>query len=118
MFRSGDLFRLVDSYGQALTLRKVTTDGSYNPASGERSGSLTTDYSILGYFYNYSTGLGGNTDEIVRGVRKLLISAQGISIAPDDQDLVIGNGDTVKVVSVTTIFSAGIAICHMCNVQE
>jgi hypothetical protein len=118
MFRSGDLYRLVSEHGQSLTLRKVTTDGAYDPATGSRSGEATTDYSILGYFYNYALGIAGNTDEIVRGSRKLLISAQGLAITPDDEDLVIGHGDTVKVLSVTTIFSAGIPICHLCTVQE
>ena len=118
MFRSGELYRLVNDHGQSLTLRKITTDGTYDPATGSRSGEATTDYSILGYFYNYALGIAGNTDEIVRGSRKLLISAQRLAITPDDEDLVIGNGDTVKIVSVKSIFSAGIPICHLCTVQE
>jgi len=118
MFRSSDLFRLVNDHGQSLTLRKVTTDGTYDPATGSRSGEVTTDISILGYFYNYSLGLTGNNDEIVRGQRKLLISAQGLSVIPDDEDLILGNGDTVKVTSVTTLFSGGVVLCHMCSVQE
>ena len=118
MFRSGDLYRLVNDHGQSLTLRKVTTEGAYDPATGSRSGDATTDYLILGYFYNYSLGLTGNNDEIVRGQRKLLIAAQGLSITPDDEDLILGNGDTVKVTSVTTLFSGGVALCHMCSVQE
>jgi len=118
MFRSGDLYRLVNDHGQSLTLRKVTTEGAYDPATGSRSGEATTDYTILGYFYNYSLGLTGNNDEIVRGQRKLLIATQGLSIIPDDEDLILGNGDTVKVTSVTTLFSGGVALCHMCSVQE
>tara|TARA_R110002074_G_scaffold136689_1_gene281484 strand:+ start:277 stop:633 length:357 start_codon:yes stop_codon:yes gene_type:complete len=118
MFRSADLYRLVNDHGQSLTLRKITTEGAYDPATGSRSGGVTTDYSILGYFYNYSLGLTGDKDEIVRGQRKLLIAAQGLSITPDDEDLILGNGDTVKVTSVTTLFSGGVALCHMCGVQE
>jgi len=118
MFRSNDLFRLVNDHGQSLTLRKITTDGTYNPVTGAVAGDVTTDISILGYFYNYSLGLTGNNDEIVRGQRKLLISAQGLSVTPDDEDLILGNGDTVKVTSVTTLFSGGVALCHMCSVQE
>ena len=118
MFRSSDLYRLVSDNGQSLTLRKVTTDGSYDPATGSRAGEATTDYSILGYFYNYNLGITDSTYEVVRGTRKLLISALGLTIIPDDEDLILGNGDTAKVTSVTTIFSAGVAICHMCNLQE
>ena len=118
MFRSSDLLRLVSDHGQSLTLRKITTDGTYDPATGGIAGDVTTDYSILGYFYNYSLGLTGNNDEIVRGQRKLLIATQGLAVTPDDEDLILGNGDTVKVTSVTTLFSGGTALCHMCSVQE
>ena len=34
-FRSFDLLNLVRDFGEDLTLRKVTTSGSYNPATGQ-----------------------------------------------------------------------------------
>jgi len=113
-FRSFDLFNLVRDFGEDLTLRKVTSDGSYNPATGSVSGSATTDYSVLGYFYNYETL---NVDQIRKGTRKCVISALS-NVEPDEDDQLLGNGDTVVIDAVSTIFSDGVAICYICHVKE
>lgn len=113
-FRSFDLYNLLRDFGQPVTLRKVTTSGSYDPTAGSVSGSATTDYTLTGYFYNYDNM---QVDQVVRGKRKCLISALD-NVEPDTQDIILGNGDTVTVTSVTTIFSNGVAICHICHVEE
>lgn len=117
-FRSFDLLNLVRDFGEDLTLRKVTTGGTYNPATGEIDGSATTDYEFTGYMYNYDTGISGNMDTIVRGVRKCVIPALGLAVEPDSDDLVVGNNDNVKIISVVTIFSAGTPMCYLCDVRE
>ena len=114
-FRSFDLLNLVRDFGEDLTLRKVTTSGAYNPATGEIDGSGTTDYAFTGYFYNYETL---NVDQIKKGTRKCVIPALGFSVEPDEKDIIIGNGDNVVIVSVTTIFSGGGAVCYLCHVEE
>jgi hypothetical protein len=113
-FRSFDLLNLVRDFGEDLTLRKVTTSGSYNPATGQVDSSATTDYSVTGYFYNYETL---NVDQIRKGTRKCVISALEGYI-PDEDDQLIGNGDTVVITAVTTIFSDGNAVCYICHVEE
>ena len=117
-FRSYDLLKLVQDFGESLTLRKVTTGGTYNPATGQIDGSSTTDYSFTGYMYNYDSGISGNMDMVVRGIRKCVIPALGLAVEPDTDDLVVGNGDNVKIISVVTIFSAGTRICYLCDVRE
>jgi len=114
-FRSFDLLNLVRDFGESLTLRKVTTDGSYNPATGEVDGSATTDYSFTGYMYNYETL---NVDQIKKGTRKCVIPALGFAVEPDEKDIIVGNNDNVVIVSVTTIFSDGAAVCYLCHVEE
>lgn len=114
-FRAYDLYNLVNDFGQELTLKKLTTEGSYDPTSGSVSGSATTNYPITGYFYNYDTM---SADQIVSGRRKCLISSVGLSAAPDEDDILSGNGDDVTIGSVTTIFSAGTALCYICHVKE
>lgn len=116
-FRSYDLLKLVEDHGETLTLRKLTTSGSYNPGTGSISGSATTDYVFEGYFFNFSLGL-PTGDEIRRGTRKCVIPALGLNVVPDDDDLIIGQGDNVKIMSVTTIFNSGVAICYICEVKE
>lgn len=117
-FRSFDLLNLVRDFGEPLTLRKVSTSGAYNPATGEVDGSTTTDYTFTGYMYNYNTGISGNMDMVVRGVRKCVIPALDLDVEPDHDDLIVGNNDNVKIISVVTIFSAGTPMCYLCDVRE
>jgi len=77
---SYDLLKLAKDFGETLTLRKKTTSGSYNPATGSVDGAATTDYSFVGYFYNYDNGIAGNLDEIRRGTRKCVIPALGLAV--------------------------------------
>jgi hypothetical protein len=117
-FRSFDLLNLVRDFGETLTLRKVTTAGTYNPATGAVDSSATTDYSVQGYLYNYNVGVIGGNDEVVRGSRKCIISALDLAAIPDFDDLIIGSGDAVKVISIVSLFSAGTAIGYICDVGE
>jgi hypothetical protein len=117
-FRSYDLLKLVQDFGEEITLRKVTTSGNYNPATGQVDGSATTDYVTTGYFYNYDTGISGNFDSIVRGVRKCVIPALGFTVEPDTEDTIVGNGDNVEIISVVTVFSNGTPVCYLCDVRE
>ena len=114
-FRSYDLLHLVRDFGESLTLSKVTSDGTYNPATGEVDGSATTDYTFTGYFYNYETL---NVDQIKKGTRKCVIPALNFAVEPDEKDIISGNGDDAVIVSVTTIFSNGSAVCYLCHVEE
>ena len=116
-FRVYDLLTLVQDHGEELTLRKKTTAGTYDPATGSVSGCATTDYVFEGYFFNFSVGLPIG-DEIRRGTRRCVVPALGLAVEPDDEDQIIGQGDTVNVVSVNTIFSAGVKICYICEVSE
>ena len=114
-FRSFDLLNLVRDFGETLTLRQITPDGTYDPATGSVAGSSTTDTAFTGYMYNY-TNL--NPSEIVRGSRKCVIPSLGFTPEPEPDDLILGNGDTVKISRVVTIFSNGTAVCYLCDVEE
>jgi hypothetical protein len=71
-FRPFDLLNLVRDFGESLTLRKVTTDGTYDPTTGAVDGSASTDYTVTGYFYNYETL---TVDQVRKGTRKCVISS-------------------------------------------
>ena len=116
-FRSYDLLRLVKDFGEDLTLRKITTGGTYNPATGTITGSATTDYAVEGYFFNFSVGVPSG-DELRRGSRRCVIPALGLAVVPDDEDLILGQGDAVAIMKVTTIFSGGSPVCYICEVDE
>ena len=114
-FRAFDLLTLANDFGEPLTLRQISTAGTYNPTTGSVNNSATTDYSFTGYFYNYAYE---NPSEIVRGSRKCVIPALGLAVDPFPDDLIIGSNNTVKVTRAVSIFSNGVAICYLCDVQE
>ena len=116
---SKDIYSLVNEFGQAVTLRKVAV-GAYDPSAGT-VGSTTTDYSVKAYMAQYTlTEL--TVDTIVRGDRKALLSAfdtSGVSLpSPDEGDLLVGVGDTVRVISTQTIYSGADVVCYICQVRE
>jgi|TARA_R110000803_G_scaffold133749_2_gene200929 hypothetical protein len=117
-FRSFELLNLIKDFGENLTLSKITTAGAYNPATGAVDNSQVTNYAILAYLYDYNSGVIGGNDEVIRGTRKCVISASGLAALPDFDDLIIGSNGTVKIISVTSIFSGGTAMGYICNVAE
>ena len=116
-FRSYDLLNLVRDFGSEVTLRKTSTAGSYNPATGAVTGSATTDYTVNTYFFNFSVGLPIG-DEVRRGSSRCVIPALGLEVEPDDEDKIIGLGSTYEVVAVQTIYSNGSAVCYICEVKD
>ncbi len=120
-FRPFDMLNLVNRFGEPLTLNKLTTSGTYDPATGSVTGSANTVYSFTGYFYNYENVSSGILSDVRRGSRKCLISASSLAsgrVSPDDEDQIAGNGDIVNILSVTTVFSSGVALCYLCDVRE
>jgi len=117
-FRSFDLFNLVKNFGENLTLYKVTAGGSYDPTTGGIANKVTDPYPVVGYFYNYDTGIDFNQNQIRRGNRKCVISALGLDVEPEDGDEIYGRADKVVIVSVRSIFSNGDKICYICDVRE
>ena len=111
-----NLLKMVQRHGQTLTLNKTTTDGSYDPATGSVTGSVVTSYEITAYMYDVEAGVLLN--DIRRGTRNCVIPALGLPVEPDDGDTIEGNGDTVSITRVTTHFSAGMAVCYICEVSE
>jgi hypothetical protein len=115
-FRAYDLLKLVEEHGETLTLRKQSY-GAYDPTTSMISGTTTDDYSVTAYFYNYNLGV-MDPEQNVKGNRKCLISSLGLAATPDVEDEIIGNANKVVITNVLTMFSAGQAICYICDVRE
>ena len=116
-FNARDLLKLVQDFGETLTLRKVTTGGTYDASTGTVSGSATTDYSFTGYFYNLAEGI-SDLNQTRKGRRACVIPAHGLTATPDDEDQILGRGDTVNITTVRTILSGGQAVCYLCEVFD
>ena len=120
-FRSYDLLKLVEEHGETMTLRQKGY-GTYDPQTSQTS-VTDTDYSITAYFYNYNLGV-IDPNNINRGTRKCLISALGltannVNVVPDTEDEIHPTtGNAVHIKNVTTLYSAGQALCYICDVAE
>ena len=117
-FRSYDLLRLVQDFGETLTLRKLTTTGTYSPSTGTVTGSATTDYTFTGYLYNDTRGILTEADNTVRVLKKCAIPALGFNVEPDSDDLIVKGSLVLKITSVETSYSDGVAVCYICYVRE
>jgi len=111
---------LVDQFGREVTLRKPNY-GSYDPSTGTVASTTNTDYTVKAYMAEYSLSE-VNNDSIFMGDRKALLPARDTSNTtipePDAEDQIIGFGDTVKVVSVQSIYHADTLACYICQVRE
>ncbi len=115
------LSMMINRHGQGLTLRHKSTAGAYDPTTGAITGSATEDITIVGYFFNYDLEEINGTS-VVLGDRKLLVYAkdsEGYNIEePLVGDKIIGQGDTVGIVSVRKILSGSTIKCYILQVRE
>lgn len=120
LFRSADLRRIVNNFGREATLRTKAV-GSYDPSTGDISGTTNTDYTIKTYLYEYRLDeIDGRS--IVAGDRRAVIHSldTGGSTIPEPEvdDEIRGLGDTVSIVSVSKIYSGDTLVCYIAQVRE
>jgi hypothetical protein len=117
---SNRLLTLVNKFGSDVTLTK-NSYAAYNPATGSTGTNTTTNYTVKAYFAEYNLSEMGN-DNIVMGDRKVLIpylDTSGVVVPePDADDIIVGRGDTVKIVGVSKIYSGNSLVCYTCQVRE
>lgn len=117
---SNRLLTLVNKFGSDVTLTK-NSYAAYNPATGSTGTNTTTNYTVKAYFAEYNLSEMGN-DNLVMGDRKVLIpylDTSGVVVPePDADDIIVGRGDTVKIVSVSKIYSGNSLVCYTCQVRE
>lgn len=112
--RAYNLLKLVERYGQQLTLIKSTI-GSYDPATGSAS-STTENYNFTGYMYDLQEGI--SISDVKRGSRKCVVPPTNLGTVPDDGDQISGSGDVVNITSVSTMYSGSSVVCYICEVSE
>lgn len=115
----GDVRRLLNDFGYDLTLRR-TTEGAYDPATGQTGASSDNDETVRAVLVNYDNREVDGT-EIQRGDRQALISAvdsTGASITqPQTNDKLIGEGDQATVVNARVVKSGSSVIGYICQVR-
>lgn len=111
--------RLLDEHGQTVTLRYVS-EGTYDPSTGSLTGGSNSDSTVKAYFYNYMLDE-INEQSVQSGDRRVVLhtlDTSGNTISePSIDDKLIGQGDTVSIVSVQKIYS-DVLICYILQVRE
>ena len=109
--------RLLQQFGQAVTLRKQTA-GAYDPAAGSATVS-TADYAGTGALLDYDLINSGQWLEqsmVEAGDKKLLL-APDIGATPEADDLIIAQG-TWRIVNVKIINPAGTVVLYKLQLRK
>jgi hypothetical protein len=119
MFDSYTLKLMVKEHGQPVTLRK-TNEGSFNPLTGKLVTTTYTDYSVKAYFFDFeSEAIDGQS--ILRSDRRVVIPTillnGNATPSPNATDKIVGVDDTVDIISVERITSAGAVMCYLLHVR-
>lgn len=118
-FDPSTLRQLINEHGIALTLRKRAA-GAYNDTTGTVT-TTNTDYTVRGYFYDYTPDM-IDSNSILRGDRRVVLDSKltngSATPEPDATDQIIGLGDTVNIVKVMEIKSGSATMCYQLQVRE
>jgi hypothetical protein len=119
MFDNAGLRRLLVDHGENLTLR-IHTIGTFNTSTLTQA-RTTTDYTVRGYFYDFSPSMIDGTS-VMQGDRRVVLdsktSAPITTPEPKPNDKIVGNGDVVNIVHVKKIISNGQLMCYILHVRE
>lgn len=106
-------FSAIGDIATTMTLR-VTTPGTYDPATGMDSGATTTDYPCVGVVLPASKGtieafdnkfVGGTLIE--QNLRSVKLSADGLPVEPKGGDKLIVDGAEWNVIGATPLATDG-----------
>lgn len=111
---------LLEKTGTEVTFRRKTI-GSYDPATGTATVSTNDDETVKAAFLNYKEEELVNSS-VQRDDRKVLLSAYqsdgtALTKTPQTGDILIGEGDTVRLVMVQVIRSGDTTIGYICQAR-
>ncbi len=107
---------LVAEIGVSVTFRRVPQT-AYNPVTGSTTEGAAQDETVKVMFLDYREAeIDGQL--IQRGDRRAVLAASGLTKEPDAGDFFVGEGDTVRVISVRRVEAAGSGLVYVCQVRE
>lgn len=115
------LKQLMKDHGISMTFRRGSND-AYDPSTGSAAASTNDDETVLVALVDYSRReIDNSTIEV--GDRKALFSAfqtngNALSKTPQHGDKLIGEGDTVRIISVETTKMGSNVVGYICQVRE
>lgn len=112
---------LLSENGTSVTFRRVT-EGAYDPSTGTTGASSTDDETVRVAFLRYLASEVDGT-AIQRGDRRAILApfqtdGSALSKAPQTDDKLVGEGDTVSVVEARTLKSGDTVIGYELQVRE
>lgn len=106
---------LLRDKGRAMTLHK-RTPGTYDPTTG--SAAVTeADHACTGAEFDFAALLIDGTS-IQRGDKKVVLSAQGLSVEPDDGDHITSGSTRRQIVAVKPIAPDGTPVAYILQVRR
>ena len=118
-FDTHTLRQLIKEHGISLTLRKRASS-AYDSDTGTVT-QTNTDYTVRGYFYDYTSDM-VDGESILRGDRRVVLDCKltngSATPEPDATDQIIGLSDTVNIVKVMEIKSSTNTMCYLLQVRE
>jgi hypothetical protein len=119
MFDSYTLRLMLKEHGQVATLRKVL-EGTYNATTGSLGTATNTDYTVKAYFFDFESDAVNGQSILLTDRRVVLpnLLLNGNSVPePNATDKIIISGDSVDIIRVEKILSAGIVQCYLLHVR-
>ena len=106
---------MIRKAGVAMALR-VTTPGTYDPASGTETGSVVTDHTCVGVLTNIN-------QKYVDGQRilasdKMAIIGSSVAVRPKPGDVLVVSGASWAVLDVISVSPAGEDIIYKLQVRR
>lgn len=109
------VYRLLLQKGESLTLRKLG-NRTYTPGTGPTT-PTNTDYTVtakLIEFSDYAKAKGLAQE----GSKKVLISALGLAVAPNINDLIIKSSVSYSISDVQTLTEGSTVVAYVCVVKS
>lgn len=107
--------RLLGDKGRAMTLHKATP-GAYDTSAGAAP-VTTTDYACTGAEFDYPALLIDGTS-IQAGDKKVLLSAQGLSVEPDVGDDITSGSTRRRIIAAKAVAPAGAVVVWQLQVRR
>lgn len=107
--------RLLDKYGKAVTLSRVT-EGSYNPSTGETSSEVVVIATVDALIEDYK-GIDYISGDIQMTDRRVTIPASG-NVEPEPNDRLTIDAVVYTIVSVTTVWSGELPALFVMQVRK
>lgn len=97
--------------GQPITVTKKAQGGAYNPATGKVTGGTPMTYTCNGMVYDF--GIKDIDGTLIKvGDKKIMMSAVGVTVAPEVDDLIAFGTSKCVIKRVNALDPAGIVVYY------